>query len=242
MPYSGKERRQYPRTPIHDLGVLCAIPYATDTRLLNISIGGASVSLDRRVRIGGVYSLHLHCFDGRVILLTARVARTSLTDVRKRADGESPPRYEAGFHFLNALTGPGSDLLTFLEGKMAAGRQGGRLRGSRVQTGGVQAAPCVEIYEDCPVFILGMGGLGIDTVQPLHTGEPILLDLRLHDSKPGFPIEGRIANSERVEGNSPARYRTGVAFVGMRTADRRKIAAFLASHSSKARIRNSKAK
>jgi len=241
MPYSGMEQRQHPRYPVHDLGVLCAIPYSTDAKLLNISVGGAYVSMDRRVRIGGVYSLQLHCFDGSVILLRARVARTSLSEIGKPAGGESPPRYEAGFEFQNVLTGPGSDLLIFLESKMDEGRQGGRLRGSRVRTGGAQAAPNVEIYEECPVVILGMGGLGMDTVQTFETGAPIHLDLRLSDANPGFPIQGRIADSKRVEGISPVKFRTGVAFVEIRPADRKKLAVFVAAHSQKVRARISEA-
>ena len=79
----------------------CRVIYTTRARLINISLGGAFIGLDRRLQMDQSYTLRLECED-HVLTLPATVVWEKVARLVKNDAGDLVPYYEVGLSFLHA--------------------------------------------------------------------------------------------------------------------------------------------
>ena len=87
-----------------DCGEMCGkIMLAKYVKILNISIGGIAFQTDKRLRIGGLYTLTL-AGKTRDFVIQGTVAWSSLRECIKDSGDNVIPIYTTGMKFLNVTT------------------------------------------------------------------------------------------------------------------------------------------
>jgi c-di-GMP-binding flagellar brake protein YcgR len=207
--------------------IKCRMFYATSAHLLNISVGGACLQVDRRVRIGNEYTLHLGS-EGTQLTLKGRVVREVLSEVRKNKRGEAVPFYEVGIQFENVLTSPGRDLISFIEETTQNSHQRVRIRGTRVRILDAASTTLLDVYNNYRIKKLSMGGLLMETDQMLEADHAFDMELQLREADPPLKVRARIANCESIPGKVPPVYDTGIEFLRISREDIQRLSAFIA--------------
>ena len=202
--------------------------YATSAQLLNISVGGACILIDRRVRIGNEYTLHIGT-EKIHLALKGMVVREVLSEIRKNKRGEAVPFYEIGIQFDNVLTAPGRNLIPFIEETTRKEPQRVRIRGTRVRILDSDSTTLLDVYNNYTIKKLSMGGLLMETDQMLEADHAFDMELSLKDADPPLKVRARIANCEAIPGKVPPAYDTGIEFLRISKEDIQRLSAFIAS-------------
>ena len=221
------ERRQYARYSTQGLDLQCKMMYASEARLVNLSVGGAYLAVDKRVRIGSQYTLHIGSED-RLITLKGLVVREVLAGVRRNEKGEMIPQYEVGLQFENVLTDPGRDLLNFIEDRTKSERQRIRIRGTRVRVLDGRRT-LLDMYKNFAIKRIGMGGLLMEADQKMEEEKAFDMELHLADEDAPLKIRARVAYCDEIPGRTPAVFDTGVEFLQISKEDIEKLNAFIAT-------------
>ena len=88
------DNRKHMRFKLNGLEVTGKMAFATDVKIIDISISGISLKANRRLNIGSDYALKL---EGRkTVTLKGTVVWCSLAETRKGRKGEMVPVYAAG--------------------------------------------------------------------------------------------------------------------------------------------------
>ncbi len=107
-----KSKRRYKRYKLDSMGINGKMVFATDVKILDISVGGVSLKADRRLDIGNEYVLKLENRD-RLISVKGVVVWSSLSGTREGAGGEAVPIYTAGLKFTDSSPEKIEELLSF---------------------------------------------------------------------------------------------------------------------------------
>ena len=109
-----EERRKHRRFIIEGMDIHCKMLFATDVRLVNISFGGAALSLSEKLNMGGEYTLKIESEES-VVSVPGVVVWEKMTELQKNERGEMVPRYEVGLRFQDVFTYKGNELIDFIE-------------------------------------------------------------------------------------------------------------------------------
>jgi c-di-GMP-binding flagellar brake protein YcgR len=222
-----EDRRKYPRYSTHGREIKCKMMYTAEASLINISVGGAYLSVDKRIRIGNMYTLHIGAND-RFVTLKGVVVREVLSGLRRNAKGEMVPHYEVGIQFEDVLTDPGRDLISFIEESTQTERQRIRIRGTRVRIMN-GSRTVLDLHKNYIIKKIGMGGMLMETDQVIQTNHAFEMELHLDEADAALQCHARIAYSEPVPGSSPPTYDTGVEFLQMSDGDTKRLHAFIST-------------
>jgi hypothetical protein len=94
-----RERRRFPRTPVHG-EIVGQIYTETAAPVLDLSEGGALLEVPCVLRPRSFYTLRLALGHGAVMLLKATVVRSYVHHLEKFGQGESRVRYHAALQFM----------------------------------------------------------------------------------------------------------------------------------------------
>lgn len=222
------ERRNHKRYPVEEKQVLCKMLYASEARLGNISVGGALIHLNKRLRIGQEYVVALGTGDAAVTLKAA-VVRERLAGFDKNEKGESVPRYEVGLQFENVLTGEGARLVEFIQDSPGVRKLNVRLRGTRVELGRPETSAVVGLHDFFQVKKIGVGGMLIETPARLEADARFHMEMRLSDEDGEVSFLGRVTGSKPVAGSKPPVYDTGIQILHIAARDRKVLEGFVNS-------------
>src|SRR5688572_8841150 len=151
------ERRRWPRFSVENIhGRLIA---ESEVEILNMSISGAAVKVERRLTMGGHYNLKLDR-DGGHMTVKTEVVWSVLTEFRKNDDGDEVPVYSAGLKFTDVLTPRISELLTFIDDHKIIDEK--RLGGLRMHIDAPGKA-ALDYPEGYKVLVLSRSGMLIET-------------------------------------------------------------------------------
>ena len=106
-------KRKHRRFTLNDLEVSGNMIAANEMKVVDISISGISLHVDRRLNIGTEYSFNLK--GKTVVFLRGTVVWCSLIETRKISEGEMMPIYSAGLKFKNMTAEKTTELLNFIE-------------------------------------------------------------------------------------------------------------------------------
>jgi len=221
-----QDNRRHKRFTLNVLEVNGKMMFATEVKVIDISIGGISLKANRRLNIGSEYSLKLDDKD-RVISLKGAVIWSSLSAAKNGPDGEVVPIYAAGLKFTNMSTERITELLNFIEGhkKEEVNVTGGCRLNIRFHIDEAEKA-VLNLPSSCKVKEISLGGMLIECEQDLVIESTIPMTLSTYDDKL-IRLMGRVASCRVIYGGGGKQYAVGIEFLDLTEKDREILATFI---------------
>lgn len=218
-----KDNRRQPRFTVE--GVHGKLTFASQVEILNMSLSGVALKLDRRLNIGSEYSLKLEVEDSTVSVQGV-IVWAALDEVRKQPSGEEAPVYSAGMKFVDVVTPRLAQLLEFIDrNKLIPDKRLGGVRFSINASG----KALLDVPQPYTVKVISLRGMLIEADRPLEKEARYPMEISLDSGSP-LRIEGRVAFREQaVAGDGPLLWHLGIEFMDMSVEDRRRLDAFIQS-------------
>jgi hypothetical protein len=214
------EQRRAPRFVVE--GIHGTMTSASQVEILNMSISGAAIRLDRNLRVGGEYSLRLELND-TVLAVKGVVVWSVLSEIQKGREDETKPFYSAGMKFRDILSQRLMELLEFIDQHKIV--QENRLGGLRFHIDAPGKA-LLDVPQSYRVRVISLSGLLMETEQPLDVRQSYPMEVTL-ESGETIRFTGRVAYCSDPTDGAPKRYEIGVAFADMTAGDRSRLAKFM---------------
>jgi hypothetical protein len=220
-----KERRRCERFIVEGMDVQCRMFFNTEVKILDISVGGAALSLNKRLNMGQQYTLKIESKNNPIALKGVVVWEnmTGLTDVQ----GVKFPIYEVGIQFHEVLTGKGAELLNIISGNISDKAIKARVHGLRVK---IIQPEKTFISDDCDshcVKMIGLGGMLIESKEELDIEGRFPMELSFSEDTKPIKFLGRTAYCREISGKTPVGYDTGIEFIDMNEEDRAHLKEFI---------------
>ena len=220
------EQRRAPRFVVE--GLHGTMTSASQVEILNMSISGAAIRLDRNLRVGGEYSLRLELND-TVLAVKGLVVWSVLSEIQKGREDETKPFYSAGMKFKDVLSQRLMELLDFIDQHKIV--QENRLGGLRFHIDAPGKA-LLDVPQSYRVRVISLSGLLMETEQPLDLHQSYPMEVTL-ESGQAIRFTGRVAYCSDPTDDAPKRYEIGVAFAEMTAQDRSRLGKFIETVSRK---------
>lgn len=217
-----KEKRRFIRYAVEEMGITGKMMFATEVKINNISIGGASVTADRRLDIGREYNLKV-IDQGNVFSVKGTVVWSNISGSRTGTNGESVPVYSAGIKFTDIMNQRISELLSFIDDHKE--EKDDRLSGIRFRILEPERV-ILNIPHEYSVVKLSLGGMLIRCDRQLETELRYGMELMLPEEAP-IKCIARIASCIEKKEGALSYFDTGVEFLEMEDADRQRLAVFI---------------
>jgi len=221
-----KERRKHTRFLIEGMEVQCRMFFTTEVNILNMSLGGVALSLNKRLNMGEKYTLKIDS-EGKTISLEGVVVWERMTGVTKEVKGKKFPIYEVGIKFDEVLTGKGADLLNFISGNIFDKAIKTRVQGLRVKIIQPEKSVILDDRDIYSVKMIGLGGMLIESKEELLIEDRFQMEMSFSEDVKPIKFLGRTAYCVEIPGNAPLRYDTGIEFIEMNEADRARLKEFI---------------
>jgi Tfp pilus assembly protein PilZ len=212
--------RRHKRFRLDLIEVNGQISLADKVEILDISLGGIALKVDRRLNIGREYLLKLR-EKGKALEVKCIVVRAELSGIEQRANGESVSIYTAGLTFKEGSTARIADFIKPIEQhkQMKEPDTADRRLDVRFNIGGP-----LDILLSYPaqftVKTISLGGMLIRTEQALALESKVPMTLSLNADNPVTFI-GRVALCQKSDDQEDKRYDIGVEFTDL--TDQNKI-------------------
>lgn len=217
------EKRQHKRYLVDDMEINGHMMFATEVKVINISISGVSLKADRRLDIGKEYTLKLGDADN-AFSLKGTVVWSSITETKKSSHGDLVPIYTAGIKFSNVLTERLMKIINFIEEHKKDEEH--RLSGLRFSIN-TPGKAILKVPSGYKVVKLSQGGMLIRSLQPLDIESRFPMEISLPEDSPVNFI-GRVASCCLIEdGMSVINYDIGIAFLDMSEKDSERLKKFI---------------
>jgi hypothetical protein len=100
MHYAGAEKRKHKRFIFK--GIQGKFPYSANSKIINISVGGAAIEATKKLEVNKDYSLNIR-YKGNPLRLKCRVVWSVLSREEKKASGDVLRIYTGGLKFHKSL-------------------------------------------------------------------------------------------------------------------------------------------
>jgi hypothetical protein len=217
-----QEKRRRKRFGVGDMEIRGRMMFATEVRVLNISVSGISVKADRRLDIGSDYTLKLIEGDNSMSL-RGTVVWSSMSGSREGPRGQAVPVYTAGLRFSNLVSEKMMELAQFIGMHLNGDDQ--RLGGLRVAITGTEKA-VLDYPAQYRVKKLSLSGMQIESTQAIRTEARFPMEMSLPEEGP-IRFTGRVTSCRRVHDRGPDHYDIGIAFMNMTEKDIERLKEFV---------------
>jgi hypothetical protein len=221
-----KERRRFKRFSIEGMEVKCKMFFVTEVEVLNISVGGVALSLNKRLNMGEEYTLNIES-ESNAISLKGVVVWEKMTSPASNVRGGKMPVYEVGMRFEEVLTGKGAALLNFISDNISGKAIKTRIQGFRVKILQPGKTVLLDDRDSYAVKMIGLGGMLIEGKEALDTEGRFLMEMNFAEEMKPIRFHGRIAYCREIPGKIPQRYETGIEFVQMDEKDSSRLKEFI---------------
>ncbi len=206
-------------------GVHGKMTLASHVDILNMSISGVAVKVDRALRVGGEYSLNLQLQD-RQITVHALVVWCVLGEIRKGAGGEANPVYSAGMKFTDVLNPKLMELISFIDRHKIVEEH--RLGGLRVHIDAPGKA-LLDVPHSYRVKVISMSGMLIEMEEGLELDRVCPMEFALKEGGDPIRFAGRIVYCVEAVDQDTRRHEIGVAFEEMDLEQKKRLAEYIDS-------------
>lgn len=212
-----KDNRRHKRFVVD--GVESRMVFASETRILNLSISGAAIETDRRLNPGSEYTLKLEK-GGASITLKGTIAWSVLSGTKKTLKGEMAPVYRAGMKFLDVMNEKTAQIIGFIESHKSVDES--RLGGIRFNI-----EPAHEAKLDFPYSVsrLSLGGMQIESAECLSVEDTFQMEIFPGEEK-AVRFTGRIVH---CNARDDGKYDVGIEFLHMDDESRRRLMEYVQS-------------
>src|SRR5512135_988715 len=111
-----RDNRRYKRFSVDVLGINGKMMFASEVEIHDISVGGISLRVDKRLNMGSEYTVKIGN-DSKTIALKGTVVWSMISGTKKGARDEVVPIYSAGMKFVTMSSDKTKELTSFLEGQ-----------------------------------------------------------------------------------------------------------------------------
>ena len=206
-------------------GIHGKMTLASRVDILNMSISGVAVKVDRSLRVGGEYSLNLQ-MESRVLTVHAQVVWCVLSEIRKAEGGDAAPVYSAGMKFTDVLSPRLMELISFIDRHKIVEEH--RLGGLRVHVDAPGKA-LLDVPHVYRVKVISLSGMLVEMEDALALDQLVPMEFTLHENGVPLRFSGRIVYCVEAVDQDTRRHEIGVAFEQMEREDKRRLAEFIES-------------
>jgi Tfp pilus assembly protein PilZ len=213
------EKRRQPRFVVE--GLHGNVMFSSPVEVLNMSLSGCALRVERRLTIGLSYVLRLELED-KNLEAGGLIVWCTLDQLKKR-NGEDIPSYTAGMKFVDVLSDRVQELRSFIKANSLLPEK--RVGGVRFQL----SAPgkvLVEMPQAYDVKVLSLAGMLIETDQALNVEEYHPMEMTLDNGNP-LRFSGRIVYCTPAPADQRRCFHVGIEFVGMPDEESAQLDAFL---------------
>ncbi|HXX53094.1 MAG TPA: PilZ domain-containing protein [Thermodesulfovibrionales bacterium] len=221
-----EERRKHRRFIIEGMDIHCKMLFSTEVRVLNISFGGAALSLSEKLNMGAEYTLKIESEES-IISVPGIVVWEKMTELKRNERGEMVPHYEVGIQFRDVFTYKGNELVDFIESNLSEKKFRVRLKGLRVNIVEPEKATILGYHKDYTVKMISLGGMLIETDMKLEVDNGFHMELSFPEDKEQVQFLGRVAYCSEISGKIPRRYDVGIEFIEMEEYGKKKLREFI---------------
>lgn len=226
----GQEYRKFKRFAIDIMKISGRMMFASTVDIIDISLGGISLHVDRSLKIGTEYMLRIDT-SNHSISVKGTVVWSTLGGSRKTEEGDIVPLYSVGMRFNNLASEKINDLVNFIEAhkeEQDSVRQHS-LSGLRVNMRFHLAANgnfILTCPEDFSVNKISMGGMLIETGEALELDQLLPMEISLPGGNE-ISFTGRIASCVPIETTEPKQFAVGISFLNMPAENTEKLTDFI---------------
>ena len=212
-------KRHHPRFLVE--GVQGRMVFASQVDILNLSLGGVAIKADRRLNIGGEYTLKLE-LAGEGIDIKGVVVWSVMSGMHKTGEEDTVPEYSAGLRFRDVFTERILKLMAFIDRhKVFEEHRVGGLR-FRIDAPGTALLDSPEEYR---VRLISRSGMLIETQHALELERVYPMEISPPAGEP-IRFEGRVA-SELRSGPDAAPHEFGIEFLSLDPDDDARLQLFI---------------
>lgn len=215
------EKRRHKRYLVYDMDINGKMTFAAEVKILNISISGVSLEVDKRMEIGSEYTLRLEDRD-KEIALKGVVVWSSISGIHEGHHGEAIPIYTAGMKFTNILSERMMEFISFIEDHKTSVDH--RLNGLRFIISDPEKA-VLNFPANYRVKKISIGGMLIESLLALNVEDKYHMEITLPEDEP-IKFTGRVASCFMMKGRGTEHFDIGIEFLELSDQNREKIRNF----------------
>lgn len=220
------EQRRYPRYKIDGMAIYGKVLRPAEVQVHNISLGGAHITIKKKLDVGSEYILHLLHGGQELMPIKGVVLWEKLEGHLTNDLGERVPVYSVGIEFKDVITSKGSDLLSFIE--EAASDFTLRLKGLRVKFH-VPEKVILQYPENYTVKTVSMGGMLIETMEEFPVEGKFPMGITFPGESEHIKFLCRVASCLPIENEYPKHFDVGIEFIDLQDKDRTVLEQFISS-------------
>ena len=228
-PYLGNRvnyTRRHPRYRLGSRELNGQMTFASEVSILDVGMGGVSLTADKRLNIGGRYTLKLEA-NGKVISLSCEVAWARLSATKRVAGGDTVPLYTAGMKFVGLSSDNAADLQQLLHvvSREQLPRDEDRRKHPRVpaEPPGLALLNFPARYQ---VRTISLSGMLIESADAVEGESRIPMALSLPDGR-RIEFLGRVVSCRPNDDGGTEGHHIGIEFVDLTDASREALGTFI---------------
>jgi PilZ domain-containing protein len=206
-------------------GVHGKMTLASHVDILNMSISGVAIKVDRALRVGGEYALNLQLQD-RQLNVHALVVWCVLGEIKKGAQGEALPVYSAGMKFTDVLSPKLMELITFIDKHKIVEEH--RLGGLRVHIDAPGKA-LLDVPHVYRVKVISLSGMLIEMDDALELERVCPMEIAIREGATPIRFTGRIVYCVEAVDRDTRKHEIGVSFEEIDLEEKKRLAEYIDS-------------
>ena len=225
-----QEKRRHTRFKVHDADVSGEMFFSKEVHLIDISVSGIALKVDRQMKVGREYFLNLHDKE-KVISVKAEVLWSTLSETKTDTSGDIIPLYLVGMEFRNVSSGDTDEITQFINSYKIDDVKidiGSILSGTRLHARFHIDSPgknILNLQTRYKVKVLSLCGMLIESEQTLSLNDTVKMKISLPEDAT-ISFLGRTVSCTAID-VQPERYDIGIEFLEISEEDREKLKTFL---------------
>lgn len=224
------ENRRHNRFPVDTMEISGRINLTNPVDITDISVSGISLRTDKRLNLGGEYTLKIE-EKNKKISVKGTVVWSTLSGSRKSANGDMVPLYLAGMRFTDVATDKINELITFIEEHKQKGSVVGEVHDLsgrrfnlrfRINLDGKTTLDCPESFT---VKKISISGMLIESNTPFESEDKLSMEFSLPDNT-SIRFLGRVASCSPATDKDDM-YAVGIEFSDMPQEHSRQLREFI---------------
>lgn len=220
--------RRHKRYPLGGRELNGQMTFASGVSILDVGMGGVSLTADKRLNIGGRYTLKLE-INKKLLSVTCEVAWARLSGTKRSPTGEAVPLYTAGMRFIDLSPENASHLRSFVQtiSDEEVTREGDRRGHARFPAAAAAGLALLNFPAEYKARTISLSGMLIESGEAVESESKVPMVLSLHDGR-RIDFLGRIVSCEPKDDDDAGPYHIGIEFIELTDAARDALAAFIA--------------
>jgi c-di-GMP-binding flagellar brake protein YcgR len=226
-------RRRYKRYKVDIMQIDGRIILARHVEVLDMSLGGISLLIDRKINIESEFTLNIEG-KGPPLLVDVIVVWSFLTEYKNDTEGGVLSLYKVGMRFTDSSDEEKQEIADFIEahkkgtdGEIDLFSSSVRRLYARVPIE-TPAKSMADVQEKCRVKVLSFGGMLIESRYALEIESRLPMELNLPGKKT-IKFLGRAASCLTNGNTKQERYDIGIEFLDMSEQHKQRLKEFVDS-------------